>query len=161
EGLMNHFSFEWDNMDKWMEEDEEIFKHPRDPFKRVDVLASTRHVRVIINGEVIADTNRPCLLFETNHPVRYYIPQADVRMDLLVASATRSRCPYKGLASYWSVKVGDLWLEDFVWSYTEPVPECPKIKGLLCFFQERGADIYVDGEKIPVPRTKWASRLRA
>jgi uncharacterized protein (DUF427 family) len=84
-----------------------------------------------------------------------------VRMDLLVPSATRSRCPYKGLASYWSIKLGDLFLEDFVWGYMEPVPECPKIKGLLCFFHERGADIYVDGEKIPTPKTKWARSLKA
>jgi uncharacterized protein (DUF427 family) len=160
-GLASHFSFEWDKMDKWMEEDEEIFKHPRDPFKRVDVLASKRHVRVVIGGETVAETRRPHLLFETNHPVRYYIPQADVRMDLLVPSATRSRCPYKGLASYWSIKLGDLFLEDFVWGYMEPVPECPKIKGLLCFFHERGADIYVDGEKIPTPKTKWARSLKA
>jgi len=158
--IAGHFAFEWDKMDQWREEDEEIFKHPRDPFKRVDVLPSKRHVRVVINGQTVADTHRPHLLFETNHPVRYYISQEDVSMDLLVPSATRSRCPYKGLASYWSMKLGDLFLEDFVWGYMEPIPECPKIKGLLCFFHERGADMYVDGEKIPPPKTKWARALR-
>ena len=99
-------------------------------------------------------------LFETNHPVRYYIPQEDVRMDLLVRSDTTSRCPYKGPASYWSVKLGDSILDDMVWGYMEPIPECPKIKGLLCFFHERGCEIYVDGELVPQPQTKWARALK-
>lgn len=161
ETLKGHFAFEWSKMDKWMEEDEEIYKHPRDPYKRVDVLPSRRHVRVAIDGQTIADTRRPRLLFETNHPVRYYIPREDVRMDLLVPSATESRCPYKGPASYWSVKIGDRVFEDMIWGYMEPIPECPKIKGLLCFFHERGAEIFVDGEKIPPPKTKWARELKS
>mgnify|MGYP001178116909 FL=1 len=158
--LKDHFAFEWNKMDKWMEEDEEIFKHARDPFKRVDALPSRRHVRVVIDGVTVADTRRPHLLFETNHPVRYYLPQEDVRMDLLVPSATTSRCPYKGSASYWSVKLGGHTFDDLVWGYMEPIPECPKIKGLLCFWHERGADIYVDGELIPPPKTKWARALK-
>jgi uncharacterized protein (DUF427 family) len=158
--LKNYFGFEWNKMDAWYEEDEEIFVHPRDPYKRVDVLPSKRHVRVVIAGEVIADTRRPRLLFETNHPVRYYIPREDVRMDLLVPSATKSRCPYKGPASYWSVKIAGRLFEDMVWGYMETIPECPKIKGLHCFFHERGAEIYLDGEKIPPPKTKWARDLK-
>ena len=157
--LKNHFAFEWNKMDAWYEEDEEVFVHPRDPYKRVDVMPSKRHVRIVIDGQTVADTRRPRLLFETNHPVRYYIPQEDVRMDFLVPSAAQSRCPYKGPASYWSVKIGDQIFEDMIWSYKEPIPECPKIKGLLCFFHERGAEIYVDGEKIPPPKTKWARQL--
>jgi uncharacterized protein (DUF427 family) len=159
--LEGHFAFQWDKMDKWMEEDEEIFKHARDPYKRVDVLPSKRHVQVVIDGQTVADTHRPHLLFETNHPVRYYLPREDVRMDMLVSSATTSRCPYKGPASYWSVKIGDNLFDDMVWGYLEPIPECPKIKGLLCFFHERGCDIYVDGEKIPQPKTKWARELKS
>jgi uncharacterized protein (DUF427 family) len=160
ESLKEHFAFEWPKMDKWMEEDEEIFKHARDPYKRVDVMPSKRHVRVVIDGQTLADTRRPHLLFETNHPVRYYIPREDVRTDMLVQSATTSRCPYKGPASYWSVKLGDETFKDLVWSYMNPIPECPKIKELLCFFHERGCDIYVDGELIPQPKTKWAQPLR-
>jgi len=160
EGLADHFAFDWPQMDKWMEEDEEIFKHARDPYKRVDVLPSKRHVRVVINGQTVADTHRPHLLFETNHPVRYYIPQEDVRMDLLTPSATTSRCPYKGPASYWSVRSGDETFADLVWGYLDPIPECPKIRGLLCFFHERGCDIYADGELLPWPQTKWARALR-
>jgi uncharacterized protein (DUF427 family) len=159
-GIAGHFAFDWAKMDKWMEEDEEIFKHARDPYKRVDAMPSKRHVRVVIDGQTVADTRRPHLLFETNHPVRYYIPQQDVRMDMLIPSATTSRCPYKGLASYWSVKLGDETFADLVWGYMDPIPECPKIKGLVCFYHERGCDIYVDGELVPQPQTKWARPLR-
>ena len=109
-------------MDKWMEEDEELFKHARDPFKRVDALPSKRHVRVVIDGQTVAETRRPHLVFETNHPVRYYIPQEDVRMDMLVPSATTSRCPYKGPASYWSVQIGGETFSDLVWGYMAPIP---------------------------------------
>jgi uncharacterized protein (DUF427 family) len=158
--IRNHFAFEWSKMDKWLEEDEEIFVHARDPYKRVDVLPSSRHIRILIDGQLIAETRRPRLVFETNHPVRYYIPQQDVRLDLLVSSTTKSRCPYKGPADYWSVKLGQEPLEDMVWGYMEPIPECPKIKGLLCFFHERGADIFVDGEEVPRPKTKWARELK-
>ena len=159
-GIADHVAFDWPKMDKWMEEDEELFKHARDPYKRVDALPSARHVRVVIDGQTVAETRRPHLVFETNHPVRYYIPPKDVRMDLLVSSPTQSRCPYKGPASYWSVKLGDETFSDLVWGYMETIPECPKIKGLLCFFHERGCEIYVDGEIVPAPNTKWSSPLR-
>lgn len=161
ESLADHFAFDWPAMDKWMEEDEELYKHARDPYKRVDALPSQRHVRVVIDGQTVADTGRPTLVFETNHPVRYYIPQQDVRMDLLVPSATTSRCPYKGPASYWSVRLGKDIFSDLVWGYMETIPECPKIKGLVCFFHERGCDVYVDGELVERPKTKWASPLRS
>ena len=159
--IKDHIAFDWPKMDKWMEEDEELFKHARDPFKRVDALPSTRHVRVVIDGYTVAETRRPHLVFETNHPVRYYIPQEDVRMDLLTASATESRCPYKGEASYWSIKLGNETFADLVWGYMDPIPEIPKIKGLVCFWHERGCDIYIDGELMPQPKTKWASALRS
>ena len=158
--IANHFAFEWNKMDQWFEEDEILFVHPRDPYKRVDVLPSSRHVRVVIDGETVAETRKPRLLFETNHPVRYYIAQEDVRMDLLIPSSTKSRCPYKGPADYWAVKLNGQRFDDMVWGYMEPIAECPKIKGLLCFFHERGAEIYVDDELVPPPQTKWARPLR-
>jgi len=158
--IKDHFAFEWDKMDKWMEEDEELYKHARDPYKRVDALPSKRRVRVVIDGQTVAETRRPHLVFETNHPVRYYIPQDDVRMNMLIPSATTSRCPYKGPASYWSVRLGDETFADLVWGYMETIPECPKIKGLICFFHERGCDIYVDGKLVERPKTKWARALR-
>jgi uncharacterized protein (DUF427 family) len=154
--IKDHFAFEWNPMDAWFEEKEEIFVHPRDPYKRVDVLQSSRHVRVVVNGVTVADTRRPRLLFETGHPTRYYIPFEDGRGEFLVPSATRSRCPYKGIAAYWSLNAGGKEFEDLAWSYPDPIPECPKIKGLLCFFQEREATLYVDGEELPRLRTKWS-----
>ena len=158
-GIKGCVAFEWNKMEKWYEEEEEIFVHPRDPYKRVDVLQSARHVRVTVAGETVAETRRPRLVFETWHPTRYYVPPEDVRMDLLQPSPTGSRCPYKGIASYWSVRIGEKLFPDLVWSYREPIPECPKIKGLFCFFQEREPVIYIDGVDLPRPETKW-SRAR-
>jgi uncharacterized protein (DUF427 family) len=154
--LAGHVAFDWNAMDAWYEEDDEIFVHPRDPHHRVDVLHSSRHVRVVVLGETVAETRRPSLLFETGLPTRYYIPRADVRQDLLVPSDTTSQCPYKGVASYHSVRVGDRLARDLVWTYRFPIPECPKIEDLLCFFNEQVDAIIVDGEELPRPRTPWA-----
>jgi uncharacterized protein (DUF427 family) len=142
--LSNFVSFAWDAMDAWFEEDEQILRHARDPYKRVDVLHSSRKVRVIVGGSVIANTTRPMLLFETGLPVRYYIPKLDVRLELLTPSATRTRCPYKGEAIYWNLDVNEFRLEDVVWSYPAPIPEIPKIENLLAFYNER-VDLEVDG----------------
>jgi uncharacterized protein (DUF427 family) len=154
--IKGHFTFEWSAMDAWREEDEEIFVHPRDPYKRVDVLPSSRHVRIAVAGVTVAETRAPRLLFETGHPTRYYIPLDDLRRELFLQSETTSRCPYKGIASYWSVRIGEKIFQDLAWSYLDPIPECPKIMGLVCFFQEREAMIYVDGGELPKLRTKWS-----
>jgi len=142
--LEDHLTFYWNEMDAWFEEDEEVFVHPRDPYSRVDTVHSSRHVRVEIRGVVVAETHRPVLLFETGLPTRYYIPKQDVRMDLLVPTSSVSRCPYKGVARYWSGPMGDEMIQDVVWSYPAPIPECPKIENLLSFYNER-VDLYVDG----------------
>ena len=155
--LKDYITFAWDKMDGWYEEDEEVFVHARDPHKRIDVLASSRHVRIVIAGETIAETRRPFLLFETSLPTRYYIPREDVRLELLEPSELTTRCPYKGIASYWSVKVGDHVAENGVWSYLNPIPECAKIKDLLCFYNER-VDLYVDGELQARPQTMWSQK---
>ncbi|HEX9446325.1 MAG TPA: DUF427 domain-containing protein, partial [Candidatus Binatia bacterium] len=154
--LKDHFAFQWDALDAWYEEEEEIYVHARDPYKRVDAIRSARHVRVVVGGETVADTHRSRLVFETGHPTRYYIPLDDIRGDLLVPSDTVSRCPYKGIASYWSVQADGRIFPDLAWSYPEPIPECPKIKGLVCFFQERETTIFVDGEEMPRLSTKWS-----
>jgi uncharacterized protein (DUF427 family) len=142
--LAGHIAFYWNAVDRWFEEDEEVFVHPRDPYTRVDTVHSSRHVRVEVDGEVVADTNRPVLLYETGLPTRYYIPKLDVRMGLLEATDTVTHCPYKGAASYWSLQVGEKTYRDFVWAYPRPIPEIPKIENLLCFYNEK-VDIYVDG----------------
>jgi len=146
----------WDKVDHWYEEDEEVFKHARDPYHRVDALRSSRHVQVVVNGEIVADTTRPTLLFETTLPTRYYIPKDDVRTDLLTPTSMASVCPYKGTASYWSLTVGDRTIADAVWSYPHPIAQCPGVEGLLCFFDERVDEIIVDGVKQPRPTTPWS-----
>ena len=142
--LEGHITFYWNEMDAWFEEDEQVFVHPRDPYTRVDTVHSSRHVRVEIEGAIIGETRRPILLFETGLPTRYYIPKLDVRMDLLEPTESVTRCPYKGLAHYWSARVGNKLVKDIVWSYPAPIPECPKIENLLSFYNEH-VDLYVDG----------------
>ena len=154
--LSGYIAFDWNSMDAWYEEDDQIFVHPRDPYKRVDVLRSSRSVQVVLGGETVAETDRPSLLFETHLPVRYYIPRMDVRMDLLTPTQTHTRCPYKGVASYWSAAINSQTFKDIVWSYEVPIPECPKIEQLMCFFNERVDAIYVDGELQDKPKTKWS-----
>jgi uncharacterized protein (DUF427 family) len=149
-------AFYWDRVDHWYEEDEEIFVHPRDPYKRVDAIQSSRHVQVILGGEVVADTRRAHFLFETRLPTRYYIPTEDVRMDLLVPSGKTTACPYKGRARYWSAIIGGQEYPDIVWSYPEPIPECSKIRGLLSFFNEQADEIRVGGEPVARPVTPWS-----
>lgn len=153
--LADYVAFYWDLADAWYEEDDEVFRHPRDPYHRVDVLNSSRHVQVAIGGVTVADSRRPRLLFETGLPVRYYLPRLDVRLDLLTPATTRSRCPYKGEAAYWSVTAGDQVVTDVAWSYPAPIPEAPKIENLIAFYNER-ADITVDGVPQARPLTKWS-----
>jgi uncharacterized protein (DUF427 family) len=153
--ISGYLAFYWRKMDHWYEEDEEIFVHPRDPYHRVDVLDSSRHVKVAVGGEIVAETDRPRILFETGLPPRYYIPEEDVRMELLVASDKTTQCPYKGIASYYSVEAGGGREEDLVWYYSEPIPETAKIKGLLAFFNEK-VDLEVDGEEQERPLTQWS-----
>jgi uncharacterized protein (DUF427 family) len=154
--LKDYIAFYWDKMDTWFEEDDEVFVHPRDPYHRVDVLNSSRHIKIVVGGEVVAETRRPRLLFETSLPVRYYIPKVDVRLDLLTPTHTSTRCPYKGKASYWSVTVNGKEFKDIVWGYPAPIPECPKIENLLCFYDEKVDAVYVDGEKQERPVTPWS-----
>jgi uncharacterized protein (DUF427 family) len=153
--LSGYLAFYWRMMDHWHEEDEEVYVHPRDPYHRVDVLASSRHVRVSVNGEVVAETDRPKILFETGLPPRYYIPPEDVREEALVPSDKETQCPYKGVASYYSVEAGGEQVEDLIWYYSEPIPEAAKMKGHLAFFNEK-VDLEVDGEQQDRPKTQWS-----
>ena len=145
EELRDAIRLQWDSMDAWYEEDEQVFTHPRDPYTRVDILPSSRHVRVEVDGVTIAETDKPTLLFETGLPTRYYLPMTHVRMDLLTPSESVSHCPYKGTADYWSLRVGDDVRRDVAWSYPTPLPESQKIAGLISFYPEK-VDVYVDGE---------------
>jgi uncharacterized protein (DUF427 family) len=141
--LARFVTFDWNAMDAWFEEDEEIFVHPRDPYHRVDTRESSRHIRVEIDGQTVAESRRPCVLFETNHPTRFYLPLLDVRLDLLRPTETRTGCAYKGFASYWSLQTDSLPGRDIAWSYAFPFAECAKIANYICFYNER-VDLYVD-----------------
>jgi uncharacterized protein (DUF427 family) len=143
EDLHEAVRLDWHAMDAWYEEDEEVFTHARDPYTRVDILASSRRVRVAIDGVAIAESDRPMLLFETRIRTRYYLPKAHVRFELLEPSETVTHCPYKGQAEYWSLRDGPV---DVAWSYRAPLPESARIAGLVAFYQEK-ADVYVDGVK--------------
>jgi uncharacterized protein (DUF427 family) len=147
------YTLVWSALDTWLEEDEVVYSHPRSPYVRIDALVSSRHVRAVVAGEVVADCRRPVVLFETGLPPRFYLPRVDVRMDLLNPTDTHTDCPYKGTATYWSVVVGDLELPDVVWSYPTPLPESAKIAGLLAFWPERSPELelYVDGERVGGP----------
>jgi uncharacterized protein (DUF427 family) len=156
EQLRDAVRLEWDAMDAWFEEDEEVFTHARDPYTRVDILPSSRHVRIEVEGVTIAESSRPTLLFETGLPARYYLPKTHVRLDLLTATETVTHCPYKGRAEYWSLRLGDATYRDLAWSYRTPLPESQKIAGLISFYNEK-VDLYVDRVLQPRPQTKFSS----
>ena len=158
--IKGYVAFYWHQMDAWYEEDEQVFAHARDPYKRVDILPSSRHIRVVLAGVTIADSWRPRLLLETGLLTRYYLPEQDVRRELLEPTETATRCPYKGQASYWSATIGDRVFKDIVWSYRDPLPACSPISSLLCFFNERVDAIYVDDERQAVPSTPWSDSRR-
>jgi len=147
---------DFSTMDAWFEEEEQIFVHPKDPYKRVDVLQSSRHVRVEVNGVVLADTRNPRLLFETGLPVRTYIPKTDCRMDLWKPSDLKSECPYKGEAHYYDVVLpSDEKFKDIVWWYPNTTLESTPIRGFVAFFDER-VNVWVNGEKQESPATKFS-----
>jgi uncharacterized protein (DUF427 family) len=155
EDLRDLVRLDWHAMEAWFEEDEEVFTHPRDPYTRVDILASSRHVRVEVGGTTVAESTSPRLLFETGLPRRCYLPKTHVRLDLLVPSDTVTHCPYKGRAAHWSVRTGDGIHHDLAWSYAAPLPESQKIAGLIAFYDEK-VDVHVDGVLQERPRTKFS-----
>lgn len=162
--LADHIAVDWfrrpgPGVEHWYEEDEEVFVHPRDPYKRVDPLPSSRHVQVAVDGRVLADTTHPVLLFETRLPIRYYFPPEDVDFSALEESGLHTACPYKGTARYWSVR-GVPGGDNIVWSYPEPIRAAAPIKNLLAFYNEV-VDITVDGQRLDRPVSEFTSRLAA
>lgn len=140
---------------EWQEDDEPIVSHPHDPYHRIDILTSSRHVRIESDGRLLAESTRPLLLFETNLPVRYYFARDDVVADL-VDSDTVSYCAYKGRASYFSVPDG---ANDVAWTYRDPLPDGERIRDRICFFDER-VDVTVDGVPQDRPATQWSQNRR-
>ena len=152
---LGYYSFDWHSMEAWYEESERLYVHARDPYVRADALPSRRHVQVEVGGMLVADSRRPVLLFETGLVTRYYVPPADVRMDLLRPSETFSLCPYKGRASYYHLGSGDQAYEDVAWQYRTPLPDVSAAADHLCFWNEReDTRIVVDGEPLEPPGTR-------
>lgn len=150
EGLRDAVTLDWSALDTWLAEEEVIHTHARDPYVRVDAMPSGRHVRVVVGGQVVADSRRPVVLVQSGQPPRYYLPRVDVRMDLLVPTGTVSHCAYKGTAAYWTVRAGGRELTDVAWGYDNPLREGLAVAGLVCFWPEQAADleVYVDGERL-------------
>ncbi|KAF2765987.1 DUF427-domain-containing protein [Teratosphaeria nubilosa] len=154
EGLRGLVKIGFEGVDRWFEEDLPIFVHPKDPFKRIEILASARPVRVFVGGQKVAETTTSMHLYETGLPVRYYIPLTSVDPGVLRRSETRTRCPYKGESEYYSVVVGGETYEDVVWFYDRPTLESAQIAGLVCFYNEK-VDIELDGEILERPVTHF------
>jgi len=153
--LAGYAALDWDSFDEWFVEDEQAFGHPRDPYSRIDVYRTSRHVRVLVGDEVLADSRRTKVLYETSLPPRYYFPPEDVRTELFEPSSRRTRCAYKGSASYWHLRLGERRCEDFVWSYPAPPHDAEPVRDLYCFFNER-VDLEVDGTVGERPRTQYS-----
>ena len=151
--LAGYVIVDFDGFDAWYEEDERNVGHPRDPFHRIDIVHSSRHVRVERDGVLLAESTRPALLFEPPLPVRYYLPPEDVRDDLLSPSETRTFCAYKGEASYLSLADE----ADIAWTYPAPLREAAEVTGRVAFFNER-VDLVVDGTPLERPVTPWSPR---
>lgn len=138
DGLAGWWRLDWDAFDAWFEEDEALLSHPRSPYVRVDALPSSRHVRIEVDGVVLAESDRPTLLFETGLPTRHYLPSEDVRLDLLTPIDLRTSCPYKGTVSdYWDVTVGDRTVEQVAWRYADPLREAAPVAGMVAFLDEK------------------------
>jgi uncharacterized protein (DUF427 family) len=142
-------------LDAWLEEEEPVSGHPRDPHKRVEAIASSRHVVVEVGGVRLADSTRPVLLFETDLPTRYYLPPDDVDLTAMEPTTHISFCPYKGVADrYWSV-TGHPEAADVLWSYSAPKPAVAAVAGLLAFYNEL-VDITVDEVQQTRPRSPFS-----
>jgi uncharacterized protein (DUF427 family) len=147
---------EWDALDAWYEEDEQVFVHPRNPYSRVDALRSSRAVRVELDGVVLADSQAPVMVFETGLPTRYYFDRSAVAFEHLEPSDTVTACPYKGVTSgYWSVRSGDDLHRDLAWTYDFPTRQLLPIAGLVAFFNEH-VDVIVDGTRLERPVTPFS-----
>lgn len=144
-GIKDHVALYFARMDRWLEEDEQIFGHFPDPYKRIDIRDSHRRVEIMLDGEKLATTTRARFLFETGVPVRYYIPAEDARMDLMSPSDTITYCPYKGSAHYHTLTLNGKTYEDLVWYHPYPIAECIPIKDYISFYWTKVDEILIDG----------------
>lgn len=142
--LIEYIGFKWNAISKILEEDVELIGHPRNPFHRIDTRPTSRLIQFKIGNKVIAESKHSIALFETDYRVRYYIPADDVKTELLEKTKTTSICPYKGIASYWNIKLHDQIYKEIVWSYEDPDQDALPVKGYYCFWKD--AELIVNGE---------------
>ncbi len=160
DSLLGAVRFEWNALDAWFEEDEQVFVHPRNPYVRVDALRSTRHVRVELAGVLLAQSSSPVMVFETGLPTRYYFNRTEINFDHLIATDTVTACPYKGTTSgYWAVRIGDAVHADLAWAYDFPTRQLLPIAGMIAFYNEQ-VDLIVDGDLIERPETHFFQSAR-
>jgi uncharacterized protein (DUF427 family) len=152
EGLVH---VEWGAVDQWLEEDEEVIVHPRDPYHRLELRHTSRRVKVSLEGEVLAETTRAIALFEASLPPRWYFPLEDVRAELAPNSEIRTGCAYKGYADYYDVRVAGRVEPLLAWHYEDPLSGMERIRGLVCFFNER-VDVGLDGVLQERPQSQWS-----
>ena len=123
---------------------ESVWDYPRPP--RVE--PTSRHIKVVFDGEIIAETRRAIRVLETSHPPVYYIPLEDVHIDLLTQMQRQTVCEFKGVASYWTLQFGDQVIENVAWSYNNPLPAYEAIRGFLAFYPGKVDACYVDDELV-------------
>jgi uncharacterized protein (DUF427 family) len=159
EKIAGYIAFYFKIMDHWYEDDEEIFVHPKDPFVRIGVRKRKQSVRVVIGGETVAQTTQARALYETGSVTRYYNPKEDIRMDFLESTDLHTSCPYKGTCDYWSVKINDVEFENVVWSYPIPHAEASCIENLLCFYNEKVDEVFVEDKPASTSKILWYANV--
>lgn len=123
---------------------ESVWDYPRPP--RLE--DSDKHIKIIFNGEVIAETRRAKRVLETSHPPVYYIPLEDVRQEFLSRTPRQTVCEWKGAASYYTLTVGDKSLPNVAWYYPDPTPAFAGLKNYVAFYPGKMDACYVNDEKI-------------
>ena len=123
---------------------ESVWDYPRPP--RVE--PSERHVRVVVDGTVIADTRRAVRVLETSHPPAWYLPPEDVRMDLLRPTSRHSTCEFKGQAGYFEIDAGGRVRSDAAWAYARPLPGYEAIAGYVAFYAGSVDEAWIDDRRV-------------
>lgn len=123
---------------------ESVWDYPRPP--RIE--RSAKHVRVLFNGVVIAETRNALRVLETSHPPVYYIPPHEVCMEYLQLTAHHTFCEFKGAARYYTVTVGDRTAENAAWFYPQPARGFQAIQNHVAFYPQRADACFVDGERV-------------
>lgn len=141
--LRDRVAFAWRAMDSFHEEEERIVGHAADPYHRIDIRRTSRHLRVLDGDRVIADSTAPLVLYESGFAPRWYVPRSDVDLGALSPIALQTFCPYKGLASYWDI--GDRAAA--AWGYPEAWSEVARIGGLISFEPDK-IDVFLDDVRL-------------